>query len=211
MRKLIWAGMFVASGFVPPATFAAEGLPVHPSASPGLLPAIGARIEGLSARDVHGNSWSLAAVGRKKVVVLAFLGTECPLVKAYVPRLVELARKYDPKGVVFLGIDPNRQDSQTELAAFVRSNQIPFAVAKDLKQRIADAVGATRTPEVVVLDRERRLRYRGRIDDQFGFIPTNKAAAYHRPTAAQNDLAAAFFFLASARRLCNLGAAVLFL
>ncbi len=191
MRKLIWAGMFVASGFVPAATFAAEGLPVHPSASPGLLPAIGARIEGLSARDVHGNSWSLAAVGREKVVVLAFLGTECPLVKAYVPRLVELARKYDPKGVVFLGIDPNRQDSQTELSAFVRTNEIPFAVAKDLKQRIADAVGATRTPEVVVLDRERRLRYRGRIDDQFGFIPTNKAAAYHRPKPAQNDLAAA--------------------
>jgi mono/diheme cytochrome c family protein len=108
-----------------------------------------------------------------------------------VPRLVELARKYDPKGVVFLGIDPNRQDSQTELSAFVRTNQIPFAVAKDLKQRIADALGATRTPEVVVLDRERRLRYRGRIDDQFGFIPSNKAAAYHRPKPAQNDLAGA--------------------
>jgi thiol-disulfide isomerase/thioredoxin/mono/diheme cytochrome c family protein len=191
VRNLIWAGMFVASGLVPAATFAVEDLPVNPSPSPGSPPAIGARIEGIAARDVHGNPWSLAEVGREKVVVLAFLGTECPLVKAYVPRLVELARKYEPKGVVFLGIDPNRQDSHTELSAFVRTNQIPFAVAKDLKQHIADAVGATRTPEVVVLDRERRLRYRGRIDDQFGFIPTNKAAAYHRPKPAQNDLAAA--------------------
>ena len=154
MRNLIWAGIFVASGFVPRATFAVDRLPVNPSASPGPLPAIGARIEGISARDVHGNPWSLAEVGRDKVVVLAFLGTECPLVKAYVPRLVELARKYEPKGVVFLGVDPNRQDSHTELSAFVRTNQIPFAVAKDLKQHIADAVGATRTPEVVVLDRE---------------------------------------------------------
>src|SRR5579872_6191897 len=83
VRNLIRAGMFVASSFVPVATFAAEGLPVNRSASPGSPPAIGARIEGFSARDVHGNSWSLAETGRDKVVVLAFLGTECPLVKAY--------------------------------------------------------------------------------------------------------------------------------
>ena len=191
MRNLIWAGMFVASGFVPAATFAVDGLAVKQSASPRTLPAIGSQIEGISARDVHGNPWSLAEVGRDKVVVLAFLGTECPLVKAYVLRLVELAHKYEPKGIVFLGVDPNRQDSHTELTAFVRTNQIQFPVVKDLKQRIADAVGTTRTPEVIVLVRERRLRYRGRIDDQFGFIPTNKAAAYHRSKPTQNDLAAA--------------------
>jgi thiol-disulfide isomerase/thioredoxin len=188
VRKLIWAGIFVSTGFVPFAACAGEDVRAK---APESRPAIGARIEGISARDVHGNSWSLAGGGRNKVVVLAFLGTECPLVKSYVPRLIELARKYEPKGVVFLGVDPNRQDSHTALAAFVRTNQIAFAVAKDLKQRIADAVGATRTPEVVVLDRERRLRYRGRIDDQFGFVPSNKAAAYHRTKPTQNDLAAA--------------------
>ena len=41
-----------------------------------------------------------------------------------------------------------------------------LAVLKDLRQTIANRLGAMRTPQVVVLDREHRIRYRGRIDDQ---------------------------------------------
>src|SRR5580698_8184247 len=100
--------MLAAAGFVPNAIFASEGQSGGESSTPGRPPGIGSAVKEFSARDVHGNAWSLAENGRDKVTVLAILGTECPLVKAYVPRLVEIAAKYEPKGVVFLGVDPNR-------------------------------------------------------------------------------------------------------
>ena len=61
------------------------------------------------------------------------------------------------KGVVFLGIDANRQDAVTEIASYARVHGIEFPILKDLNQVIADRVGATRTPEIVVLDKNRAI------------------------------------------------------
>jgi peroxiredoxin len=152
------------------------------------VPAIGTFIQDFTARDVLGRSHTLSEVSRDKIVVLAFLGVDCPLAKLYAPRLVELARKYESRGVVFLGIDSNRQDAITAISAYARTHQIAFPILKDLNQRIANRVGATRTPQAVVLDRERRIRYRGRIDDQFGFVPTNPAVGYHKVMPERKDL-----------------------
>jgi thiol-disulfide isomerase/thioredoxin len=151
-------------------------------------PAIGAVIKDLAAHDVLGAPFSLAQVDRGKLVVFAFVGVDCPLAKLYTPRLVELVGKYQPRGVVFIAVDANRQDSVTQITAYARRQAAAFPVLKDLRQIIADRLGATRTPQVVVLDRERRIRYRGRIDDQFGFVPTNRAASYRRPKRDRNDL-----------------------
>ena len=85
--------------------------------------------------------------------MLAFLGTECPLAKLYAPRLAALAKEYESRGVVFVGIDANRQDAATEIAAYARQHGIEFPILKDLHQAVADKVGAMRTPEIVVLDR----------------------------------------------------------
>ena len=72
---------------------------------------LGKKVENFTLNDYHGQPHSLDQVGKDKIVVLAFLGTECPLAKLYAPRLAELAKEYEPKGVVFLGIDSNRQDA----------------------------------------------------------------------------------------------------
>jgi peroxiredoxin len=161
----------------------------HPArcAAPG-KPAIGERVTDFTAKDVLGGTFTLTRVDRSKIVVLAFLGTECPLVKLFAPRLIELAAKYESRGMVFVAVDANRQDSVTEIAAFAHRHGINFPFLKDLRQTIADNLGATRTPQVIVLDRERRIRYRGRIDDQFGFQTTNRAAGYHKANAGRNDL-----------------------
>ena len=129
----------------------------------------GKKVANFTLKDYRGQPHSLDQDGKDKVVVLAFLGTECPLCKLYAPRLVELAKQYEPKGVVFLGIDSNRQDAVTEIASYARVHEIGFPILKDLNQVVADQVGATRTPEIVVLDTNRAIRYRGRIDDQYGF------------------------------------------
>jgi peroxiredoxin len=151
-------------------------------------PAIGERVKDFTAKDVSGRTFSLSKVDSSKVVVLAFLGVDCPLAKLFTPRIVELAGKYASRDVVFVAIDANRQDSISELAAYARRQGISFPILKDLRQTIADRIGATRTPEVIVLDRERTIRYRGRVDDQFGFKPPNQAAGYHKAKSARNDL-----------------------
>lgn len=129
---------------------------------------VGVVVADFSLKDYRGAERSLSDFKDSKVVVLAFLGTECPLAKLYGTRLGELDRKYRERGVTILGINANRQDSITEIAAHARIHKVDFPVLKDLGNRIADQVAAQRTPEVFVLDQSRTVRYHGRIDDQYG-------------------------------------------
>ncbi|MCA9227853.1 MAG: redoxin domain-containing protein, partial [Planctomycetales bacterium] len=118
--------------------------------------------------DVYGKQHALAEWADRSVIVVAFLGTECPLAKLYGPRLQQLATEYDSRGVQLIGVNSNSQDSLTELAAYGKRHEISFPLLKDLGNRVADQFGAKRTPEVFVLDQERQVRYWGRIDDQYG-------------------------------------------
>ena len=90
---------------------------------------------------------------RNQCVVLAFLGTECPLAKYYAPRLRDLAAEFERKGVAFLGIDSNVQDSLSEMATFARLHGVSFPFLKDNDNIVADRLGTRRTPEVFLLDR----------------------------------------------------------
>jgi peroxiredoxin len=152
---------------------------------------IGEKVADFTLSDYLGTEHKLSDFADSDVVVLAFIGTECPLAKLYAPRLVELADQLADRGVTILGIASNRQDSVTELVAFVRRHNINFPMLKDLGNKVADAVDAYRTPEVFVLDSDRVIRYRGRIDDQYGFTGPNDTQAYQRPEAERRDLSIA--------------------
>ncbi|TWU03866.1 redoxin domain-containing protein [Neorhodopirellula pilleata] len=125
-----------------------------------------------SLTNVHGETITdeilMESSGDPSLVVVAFLGTECPLAKLYARTLNRLHQKYESKGVRFLAVMSNRQDSLEEIAAFAKRSELQFPIGKDLANRFADAIGAERTPEVFVFDADRLLRYRGRIDDQYG-------------------------------------------
>jgi peroxiredoxin len=142
-------------------------------------------------RDYRGREWSLSELADRRLVVVAFLGTECPLAKLYASRLNELAEQYGPQGVAFLGIDSNRQDSLTEILHYARVHGIEFPVLKDVGNQVADRFAAERTPEVFVLDSERRVRYRGRIDDQFEVGVQRVAPARRELQQALDELLAA--------------------
>jgi len=129
---------------------------------------VGTTIADFAASDYRGKEHRLADFSGSKVVVLAVVGTECPLAKLYAPRLQELNEKYADHGVAFIGVDANAHDSIAEIEAYARRHGLKFPVLKDIGNKIADSVGATRTPEVIVLDADRAIRYRGRIDDQYG-------------------------------------------
>jgi len=129
---------------------------------------IGQSVGEFSIKDYRGRTHTLSDYASNDVVVLAFLGTECPLAKLYSPRLQAMNDGLSSRGVAFLAINSNRQDSMTEVAAHARIHGVQFPVLKDIGNKVADQIGVTRTPEIVVLDRERVVRYHGRIDDQYG-------------------------------------------
>jgi peroxiredoxin/mono/diheme cytochrome c family protein len=149
-------------------------------------------VRDFTLRDYRGKPHSLHDLAGRRVVVLAFLGSACPLAKLYGPRLAALAREFEPQGVAFLGINANAQDSLAELAAYARSCQLPFPLLKDADQSVANRLDAERTPEVLVLDQERRIRYRGRIDDQY-------AIGIKRSQPRRRDLAVALEELLAGR------------
>jgi peroxiredoxin/mono/diheme cytochrome c family protein len=158
-----------------PGSADASSQPVAAAETPVELPTIA----DFTLRDYRGREWSLKELADRRLVVVAFLGTECPLAKLYATRLRDLSSQYELRGVSFLGIISNRQDSLTEILHYARVHGIPFPVLKDTGNLVADQFTAERTPEVFVLDDQRRVRYRGRIDDQFE-IGVQRAAPSHR-------------------------------
>jgi peroxiredoxin len=128
---------------------------------------IGTRIADFQLPDHLGELRRLTEWRDSRLVVVAFLGVDCPLAKLYAGRLAELYREYRSKGVAFVGIDSNQHESPADVTRFVRDHQFPFPILKDGGSEIADRFAALRTPEVFILDEHQVVRYRGRIDDQY--------------------------------------------
>ena len=135
---------------------------------PAVPSTLGERIDDFTLSDYRGKEVSLSDFGQRKIVVVAFLGTDCPLAKLYGPRLQELSEGYADRGVAFIGVNANRQDTLTNIASYARRHGIKFPILKDGANKVADQFQAQRTPEVFVLDQQRTVRYWGRIDDEFG-------------------------------------------
>src|ERR1700678_487066 len=151
---------------------------------------------GFKLQDFRGGWHSLDDVRSSKLVVIAFLRTDCPLAGLYAPKLAELARDYEKKGVAFFGVDPNRLDAPSALARFAKEQDLPFPLLKDVGNELADRLDVERTPEAFVLDHDRVVRYRGRIDDQFSF-------GVHRPAPTKRDLSAALDDLLASRTVAT--------
>jgi peroxiredoxin/mono/diheme cytochrome c family protein len=146
---------------------------------------VGKKIDDFVLRDYRGLEHSLAGYRESEIVVVVFLGVECPLVKLYGPRLEELSDRFAERGVKFLGINSNRQDPPTKIGAFAQRAGIEFPILKDPDNAVADRFGAIRTPEVFVLDRDRVVRYWGRVDDQYGFTT---GVGYGKQAVTRHDL-----------------------
>jgi len=135
------------------------------SRSAGSVTAV--KIGNFQLPDSSGGVWRLGDRSDSKLVVVLFLAADCPLSKAYAPHLNDLVRQFGSRGVAFVSIDANRHDTSRDIARFVRRHKLAFPVLKDAGNVIADQFGAERNPEAFVLDSERVIRYRGRIDDKY--------------------------------------------
>jgi peroxiredoxin len=167
IKTLLTLCLFVIS-LVP---FAAEG--------PETL-AIGSKAIDFSLPGVDGKTYSLKDFSNAQILVIVFTCNHCPTAQAYEDRMKQITTDYASKGVVLVAISPNdplsvRLDEMgyTDLGDSFEDMKIR---AKDAKfnfpylydgedSKLSMKYGPQATPHVFIFDKERTLRYTGRIDD----------------------------------------------
>jgi peroxiredoxin len=104
-------------------------------------------------------------LAKNKAVAVIFVATKCPVSNAYNGRMAALGTEYAAKGIAVVGINSNKAELAPEVAAHAKEHGFTFPVVKDERNRIADAYGAQKTPEVFVISPKGDLLYHGRIDE----------------------------------------------
>ncbi|HUK79556.1 MAG TPA: thioredoxin family protein [Nitrososphaerales archaeon] len=119
---------------------------------------------------VDGRRYSLQSFKAKPVLVVIFSCNHCPYVKDYESRMVAIQRDYQGRGVQLIAINSNDdkaypEDSFPEMVKRAKDKGFNFPYLRDDTQRVVEAYGGVCTPHVFAFDGNRKLRYRGRIDD----------------------------------------------
>jgi len=142
--------------------------------------AIGSAAPDFSLTGVDGKNYSLASFSGAKVLVVVFTCNHCPTAQAYEDRIIQMTKEYADKGVAVVAIMPNDPRS-------IRLDELGYTEMGDsfeeMKRRAADKhfnfpylydgeteavsikYGPIATPHVFVFDKDRKLRYSGRVDD----------------------------------------------
>ncbi len=124
---------------------------------------------GVPAISPSGEQTSLSLSDLKEdVVVLTFLANHCPAVQAADDRIIDFANDYKdkPVKVVAVCVDvSNDGDKLPGIKGHIKEKKIPYTYGYDETQAIGRAYGATNTPHFFVLDKERKIRYIGAMDN----------------------------------------------
>jgi peroxiredoxin len=117
-----------------------------------------------------GTTVRLADFAGRPLLLVVFWCNHCPYVQAWESRMVDLGRKFGPRGVGIVLINSNdaRAYPDDRLEMMVRrahEKGYPFPYLQDESQEVARAYGALVTPHAMLFDADRRLIFQGRIDD----------------------------------------------
>lgn len=123
------------------------------------------KVEDFKLKDYNGKEHSLSDFKDSKAIVVIFVATQCPISNDYNSRMAEVYADYKEKGIAFVGINSNKQESVEEIKNHAKDNNLSFPILKDEKNVIADKFSASVTPEVYVLNSNFEVLYHGRIDD----------------------------------------------
>ena len=142
--------------------------------------AIGAAAPPFSLPGVDGNTHKLGDYAAAQVLAIVFTCNHCPTAQLYEGRIKKLVEDYRGKGVAFVAIQPNAPDGirlgelgytdvsdgfeDMKIRAAYRNFQFPY-LDDGPTQAVAEAYGPKATPHIFIFDKERKLRYEGRIDN----------------------------------------------
>ncbi|MEP6818039.1 MAG: thioredoxin family protein [bacterium] len=138
-------------------------------------PIIGSTIGDFTLPDTSGIDHSLASLKGKNGALLIFIAVQCPVSNAYNERMEKLAQDYKARGINVVGINANSTESAADVKAHAAEKHLTFPILKDNGSKIADMLGATRTPEAYFLDASNKLLYHGRIDNSRDITQVNQS------------------------------------
>ena len=144
----------------------------------------------LRFKDDHFLIRSLKDFPERKAIVIVFVDSGCPLAKRYFPTLQSLETTYRSKGVQFLAIHTDSTARLVEVAGLGLEHQLEFPIVRDIDGQCVAKLKVERTPEVVILDAEHKVRYQGRIDDQFRTSGSRNTPTRHDLREAIDDVLA---------------------
>lgn len=121
----------------------------------------------LRATALDGSALAWPANPNEKAACLLFVGTDCPLANAYALEIARLAKDYGPKGVSFAVVYPLPDLKPDAARKHAKEYAFPCPAVLDADLALAKRLGATVTPEAVVLSPAGEVLYRGRIDDRY--------------------------------------------
>jgi peroxiredoxin len=161
MKKLVVLSLTLVTALV----IAAAGYARPNLADIPAPPAIGATITEFTLPGIDGKEHSLNSLKGKNGTVLIFIAVQCPVSNAYNERMEKLAQDYKARGINVVGINANTSESTDAVKAHAAEHRLTFVILKDNGNKIADSLGATKTPEAYLLDAGNKLVYHGRIDN----------------------------------------------
>lgn len=139
---------------------------------------IGSKVENFTLMGVDGKPYTLYRyldMPGSKGVLLMFVSWQCPVSNNCNERYIKIAEFCKKNGITFLGINPNTVYYDGPDAKVLEEAQkagFNFPVLRDLNESICDLFAAVATPTAILIDTNKTLRYRGRIDNAHGRVGT---------------------------------------
>ncbi len=132
---------------------------------------IGSLAPDFNLSATNGKKYSLNTFADKKALIVVFSCNHCPYVQAYEDRIMEIQKDY-AKDLQVIAISSNEdenypEDSFENMKARAQMKKFNFPYLHDETQNVAKAYGATHTPEIFLFDKERKMVFHGKIDDNW--------------------------------------------
>ncbi len=139
--------------------------------------------------DIDGETQSFDRRVDQRALVFVFVTTDCPIANSYQPLLSKLQQEYQNKGFQFVLVHEGLGQTPEKLRTHGKEYGVTCPIVMDADHAIARRLVATKTPEVVVVGRDRRVVYQGRIDDLHqGFGKKRAAVTREDLRIALNEL-----------------------
>lgn len=133
---------------------------------------IGSPVPSFNLENIDGRFFSQDSFKDKEILLIIFSCNHCPYVQAYENRIIKIQSDYADKGLAVAAIASNDdtkypEDSFEEMKKRATEQGFNFLYLRDYTQATAKAFDATHTPEIFLFDKERKLAYHGKIDDNW--------------------------------------------
>ena len=133
---------------------------------------LGMQMSNFEVKDPHGKKYRGEELYGPSGLLINFTCNHCPYAQAVWPRFIRLARYARGLGINTIAINPNinpkyPDDAPEKMIEKIKEWGIDFPYLVDETQKIAEVFKAQCTPDLYLFNKNKKLVYHGRIDDNW--------------------------------------------